>query len=166
MDEGTTTASLGRRLGALALDLFVMVLLLAPALFVVGAGPTETKPCRVEHGGVVVHSDEPDNALCTGPTPGTWALFGVLAVAAVGVSLAMAARLEGRKGQTLGAQAAGIQVVDYDTGEPIGAGRAIGRWFARIVSAAVCLVGFLWALFDPERRTWHDRLTRSVVVRS
>ena len=48
----------------------------------------------------------------------------------------------------------------------IGAGRAIGRWFARILAAAGCLGGFGWALFDPERRTWHGRVTRRVLGRS
>jgi uncharacterized RDD family membrane protein YckC len=162
----TANAGFGRRLAALLLDAFVTGLLLAPALFAVGAGPTETKSCRVESGQVVVGSDRPDNALCTSPTAGTWALFGLLAVAALAVSLVAAARLEGRRGQTLGAQAAGIRVVDADTGEPIGPARAVGRWFARLVSALACTIGFLWVLVDPQRQTWHDKLTRSVVVRA
>jgi uncharacterized RDD family membrane protein YckC len=156
-------AGFGRRLAALLLDGLVMALLLAPGFYVVGDGPTETKPCRVEQGTVV--DDGPFNAYCTGPTAGTLALFGVLAAAALAASLAMAALLEGRKGQTLGARAAGIRVVDAVSGDPIGPARAIGRWFARIVSWLPCAIGFLWMLVDADRQTWHDKLTTSVVVR-
>jgi uncharacterized RDD family membrane protein YckC len=157
-------AGFGRRLAALLLDGLITGLLLVPGLYVVGDGPTETKPCRVEHG-TVVESDAPDNAYCTGPTGRTVALFGVLTAAALTVSLAMAALLEGRSGQTLGARAAGIRVVDAGTGTPIGPARAVGRWFARLLSWLPCAVGFLWMLGDANRQTWHDKLTTSVVVR-
>jgi len=156
-------AGFGRRLAALLLDGLITGLLLTPGFYVVGSGETETKPCRVENGTVVV-SDRPDNAYCTGPTEGTLALFGALAGAALLASLAMAALLEGRSGRTVGARAAGIRVVDAGTGEPIGPARAVGRWFARILSWLPCAAGFFWMLFDADRQTWHDKLTTSVVV--
>jgi uncharacterized RDD family membrane protein YckC len=156
-------AGFGRRLAALLIDGLVTTATLVPAFLALGGGPTETTSCRVENGEVVVNGGPP-NALCTGPTAGTWALFAVLVVAAMAASVVHVARGEGRQGQTLGARALGIRVVDVDTGAPIGPGRAVLRWMARVVSALACLVGFLWMLGDPDRQTWHDKLTRSVVV--
>jgi uncharacterized RDD family membrane protein YckC len=156
-------AGFARRLAALIVDGLVTAATLVPAFVALGVGPTETTACRVENGEVVVNG-RPDNALCTGPAPGTWALFGLLVLAALVASIVHVARGEGRQGQTLGARALGIRVVDADTGAPIGPGRAVVRWLARLVSALACFVGFLRMLGDPGRQTWHDKLTRSVVV--
>lgn len=73
--------------------------------------------------------------------------------------------LEGSaSGQTLGKRAVGIRVIDYRTGGPIGFGRAVLRYFARIISALPCLLGYFWMLWDKERQTWHDKLISDVVV--
>jgi uncharacterized RDD family membrane protein YckC len=73
--------------------------------------------------------------------------------------------LEGSpSGQTIGKRVMGIRVYDLRQGGPIGTGRAIGRYFARILSAIACLLGYFWMLWDPERQTWHDKLVGSVVV--
>ena len=76
------------------------------------------------------------------------------------------ARLEGRTGQSLGSKALGITVVDAATGQPIGGGRAIGRFFARILSGFLCYLGYFWMLWDPQKQTWHDKLANSVVVKA
>ena len=34
----------------------------------------------------------------------------------------------------------------------------------RIVSGFVCLLGYLWMLWDRERQTWHDKVANTVVV--
>ena len=73
--------------------------------------------------------------------------------------------LEGSpSGQTIGKRMLGIRVYDLRQGGPIGTGRAIGRYFARIVSAIPCLLGYFWMLWDKEKQTWHDKLVGSVVV--
>ena len=73
--------------------------------------------------------------------------------------------LEGSaSGQTVGKRAMGIRVYDLRAGGSIGTGRAIGRYFAKIVSAIPCLLGYFWMLWDRERQTWHDKLVGSVVV--
>ena len=72
---------------------------------------------------------------------------------------------EGRPaGQTIGKIALGIRVIDFRTGGPIGYGRAIGRYFARILSTLPILLGYFWMLWDREKQTWHDKLVTSVVV--
>ena len=43
----------------------------------------------------------------------------------------------GPTGATLGKRAVGIRVIDFDSGGPIGYGRAFIRWLGRIVSSLV-----------------------------
>jgi uncharacterized RDD family membrane protein YckC len=67
-------------------------------------------------------------------------------------------------GQTLGKKVVNIRVIDFNTGGSIGYGRAVGRYFARILSTLPCLLGYFWMLWDREKQTWHDKLVNSVVV--
>ncbi len=55
-------------------------------------------------------------------------------------------------------------MIDFNTGGPIGYGRAAVRYVARILSAIVIFLGYLWMLWDPQKQTWHDKLSGSVVV--
>jgi uncharacterized RDD family membrane protein YckC len=70
----------------------------------------------------------------------------------------------GASGQTVGKKVMGIRVIDFRSGGPIGYGRALGRYFARILSALPLLLGYFWMLWDREKQTWHDKLVTSVVV--
>ena len=69
----------------------------------------------------------------------------------------------GPTGQTIGKKAVGIRVVDFNTGGPIGYGRAALRWVGRIPSG-ILFLGYLWMLWDPEKQTWHDKIATTVVV--
>ena len=71
----------------------------------------------------------------------------------------------GRTGQTPGDAALGIRVVDIDSGEVIGYGRAFGRALVSIVSALVILVGYLWMIWDKRNQTWHDKAVSSLPIR-
>ena len=68
------------------------------------------------------------------------------------------------RGQTVGQMALGIRVIDFNTGGPIGYGRAFLRWLVSIVSALVFLLGYLWMLWDKEKQCWHDTAANDVVV--
>jgi uncharacterized RDD family membrane protein YckC len=81
------------------------------------------------------------------------------------VTLMYHAYLEGGpSGQTLGKRALGIRVMDFETGGPLGFARAAVRHLGRGVSGIVLGIGYLSMLWDRERRTWHDKLSDSVVV--
>jgi uncharacterized RDD family membrane protein YckC len=81
------------------------------------------------------------------------------------LSLAYFTYFEGSSsGQTVGKRLLGIRVIDFSSGGPIGYGRAFVRWIARILSGIVCLLGYLWMLWDKEKQTWHDKLATTVVV--
>ena len=70
----------------------------------------------------------------------------------------------GARGQTVGQMAMGIRVIDFNTGGPIGYGRAFIRWLVSLISAAVILLGYLWMLWDKEKQCWHDKAANDVVV--
>jgi uncharacterized RDD family membrane protein YckC len=73
--------------------------------------------------------------------------------------------LEGSpSGQTIGKRMMNIRVVDADTGGAIGYGRAVVRYFARILSAIPCALGYFWMLWDDNKQTWHDKIATDVVV--
>ena len=66
-------------------------------------------------------------------------------------------------GQTIGKMALGIRVVTEE-GEPLDGAVAARRAVAGLASASVFGLGFLPALYGPERRAFHDRLTGTRVV--
>jgi uncharacterized RDD family membrane protein YckC len=68
------------------------------------------------------------------------------------------------RGQTVGKMAVGIRVIDFNTGGPIGYGRAFVRWLVSIVSGLAILLGYLWMLWDKEKQCWHDKAANDVVV--
>jgi len=70
----------------------------------------------------------------------------------------------GPTGQTIGKKALGIRVIDFNTGGPIGNGRAFIRYIGRIVSGIPIYLGYFWMLWDQEKQTWHDKMATTVVV--
>jgi uncharacterized RDD family membrane protein YckC len=70
----------------------------------------------------------------------------------------------GPTGQTLGKRAVGIRVIDFNTGGPIGYGRATIRMIGRWISGIPCYLGYLWMLWDKEKQCWHDKMAHDVVV--
>lgn len=68
-----------------------------------------------------------------------------------------------RRGQTLGMVSWRIRVTNQ-AGGPISLAQAITRFIAVFVSLAPLGLGFLWALLEPDGRTWHDRISRTMLV--
>ncbi len=67
---------------------------------------------------------------------------------------------------TLGKKLVGIQVVQKDTGEPLGCVRSFLRAVGYIPSTLLLMCGFLLAFIDDKRRSLHDYLAGSVVVQA
>lgn len=70
-----------------------------------------------------------------------------------------------RSGQTLGMLSWRIRVQRLD-GQRLSWRDALVRFGAALLSLAPIGLGFLWMLFDPEKRAWHDRLSGTRVVRT
>jgi uncharacterized RDD family membrane protein YckC len=73
--------------------------------------------------------------------------------------------LEGNTGQSTGKKVAGTKLVGMATGQPVGVGLAIGRYFVHILDAIPCYIGFLWPLWDSKRQTFADKILSTVVVK-
>jgi uncharacterized RDD family membrane protein YckC len=66
-------------------------------------------------------------------------------------------------GQTLGMRAWRLKLL-ADSGEPVSARQAIVRFFAACLSALVLALGYLWVLFDRDRKSWHDHISGTRLV--
>jgi uncharacterized RDD family membrane protein YckC len=84
------------------------------------------------------------------------------------IDMAIGATYEGvfvsRFGATPGKMALELKVVRPDGG-PVSLGRAVGRYFAKMVSAIVLMIGYIMVGFDSEKRALHDMLCDTRVIK-
>ena len=73
------------------------------------------------------------------------------------------AGMTGRYGATLGKMACGIRVISPEGGN-ISYMRAVGRYFAKLLSFITLYIGFIMAAFDDQKRSLHDRVCNTRVV--
>lgn len=66
-------------------------------------------------------------------------------------------------GQTVGMRAWRVQLIT-DRGDRIGWSGSALRFLVAGVSGAAFGLGFLWSLFNPQRRAWHDLATATRLV--
>jgi uncharacterized RDD family membrane protein YckC len=65
---------------------------------------------------------------------------------------------------TLGKKALGLEVTDL-AGRRISFGRATGRFFAKIISGMILMIGFIMAGFTEKKQALHDILAGTLVIR-
>lgn len=58
------------------------------------------------------------------------------------------------------------RIVDARTGLAAGTGQLVIRYLGYLVSLLPLGLGFIWAAFDPRKQAWHDKLARTMVVRT
>lgn len=69
----------------------------------------------------------------------------------------------GTTGQSIGKRVVGTKLIRESTGQPIGFGLAVGRYFLHILDG-FCYIGYLWPLWDSKRQTFADKIVGSIVV--
>jgi uncharacterized RDD family membrane protein YckC len=79
------------------------------------------------------------------------------------VALSYETVLIGKYGATLGKMACKIKVVTPDGGR-VSYPRSLGRYFAKLISYMICLIGYIMAGFDDQKRALHDRMCNTRVV--
>ncbi len=87
----------------------------------------------------------------------------VLMFIQVAIALSYETFMIGKYGATLGKMALKVKVVMADGGK-VTYLRALGRYFAKMLSGLTCLIGYIIAAFDEEKRTLHDRICDTRVV--
>ena len=70
------------------------------------------------------------------------------------------------RGQTPGMKAVGNRLVRTGTLQPIGVGRATGRFFASFLSGWFFDLGYFWMIWDKQKRTWHDMMCETIVIKA
>jgi uncharacterized RDD family membrane protein YckC len=89
----------------------------------------------------------------------------LVGLVAIGFAWLYAAGLESSRWQgTIGKQVMRLVVTDA-AGQRLGFLRATGRHAGKYLSALPVFLGFMAALFNPQRLTWHDRLAGTRVVK-
>jgi len=92
------------------------------------------------------------------------AAVGLAYLAGVAIAATYEALFVNKLGATPGKMVVGLRVVRPDGG-PISLGRAFGRYFAKILSSLILLIGYIMVAFDREKRGLHDILVDTRVIR-
>lgn len=164
------TAAWGARAGAFVIDHVLLSILPAIALIVIREGGRDVRTCELTaEGGIAVFGqDAVTTGLCEYPSSSAIAISVTVFLIGVAVWFLHCAR-EGRTGVTVGKSIVGIRTVDRRTLQPVGAGRGIGRGVVRGLLGwgtlgAGFVVDHLWALWDRDQQTLHDKVVSAVVV--
>ena len=64
---------------------------------------------------------------------------------------------------SIGKRIMGLKVID-ERGERLTITRALGRNFAKVLSAAPLFLGFIWVTFSEKNQGWHDSLADTLVI--
>ena len=86
-----------------------------------------------------------------------------------GIQIAIAATyttlMLGKYDATLGKMACKIKVITSDGGK-VSYARALGRHFAEFLSAIILSIGYIIAAFDDQKRSLHDRICNTRVIKT
>ncbi|MET0910483.1 MAG: RDD family protein [Ilumatobacteraceae bacterium] len=130
-------ASFGARFGGLLLDIALLTVACVPGIAVLALG---------------------SGALAV-------ALGALLLFAGFAAATVLYATGVSRTGQSFGNRVTGSRVVDARNGHLISAGDAGSRYVVRMLVSMILFIGFLTALGNSQRRTFHDNIAGTVVIR-
>ena len=136
IDFDPALASFGARFVGLVIDSLIVLLFLVPGIALAAAGSTP-------------------------------AIIAGFAVQFVGFAAAtvLYARSVSRTGQWIGNRVTTTTVVDARNGRMVTPGEAGLRFVIRTLVSPILFIGFLMALFDSQRRSFHDLVAGTVVTR-
>lgn len=126
------------RVGAYLIDLIILMIVTVPLAFLLGDNPFDTSP------------DAP--------------VYGASDIVGLVIGIAYFVGFESSSMQaTPGKSALGLVVTDVD-GRRISALRALGRYFAKILSSLILLIGYIMIAFTDRKQGLHDLICSTLVV--
>ena len=116
--------------------------------------------------GRTIHSDDWNSSSINGAAGVGIALleFVIWAAFIVAIWLYFALMESGPGQATLGKKALGLKVTNLE-GQRIGFGAASGRFFGKIISGMILMIGYIMAAFTERKQALHDMLAGTLVVR-
>jgi uncharacterized RDD family membrane protein YckC len=66
-------------------------------------------------------------------------------------------------GQTIGKRVMKLRVAGID-GAPLNWRKGVLRYLGSLISSFTFSIGYLWALFDYDKQTWHDKNAGTIVI--
>ena len=92
-------------------------------------------------------------------------LIGGLGYVAMVAVLVYLYYVQGEEGGTPGKRMTGLKGVKLVDGQVTGGGMGIVRQIAHAIDGAICYIGYLFPLWDPQRQTLADKIVGTVVLR-
>lgn len=134
------------RVGAYLIDGIILAIVQSIIMFTMLGSLMSMKPGQV-----------PDSSAM----PKLFAVYGIVTV----LQWLYFALMESSSNQgTIGKMAVGIKVINLK-GERISFGKATGRFFAKIISALILLIGFLMVAFTEKKQGLHDQIVGTLVIK-
>jgi uncharacterized RDD family membrane protein YckC len=147
MPSNSSYAGFWLRFAALIIDSIIMYAMIIPLIFIFYGG----------FSGYIQQMADPANAFSS-----TYWMF-VLTILVINIAYFCGMESSARQG-TFGKSAVGIKVSSL-TGERISFMNAVGRYFAKIISAIILLIGYIMAAFTPKKQALHDMIASTLVVK-
>ena len=98
-----------------------------------------------------------------GISAGGGALLGLAYLGSFVLWIYNRAILQGRTGQSWGKKALNLRLVRMADGQPLGGLMCFVRDIVHVLDG-ICLIGYLWPLWDARRQTFADKIMNSVVL--
>ena len=150
-----TYAHWGKRVGAYIIDAILTNLAAIPLWIGYGMLIASVDPVTDPETGVTTATGDPSGV--------SLALMALGVLTYLGFFIWNTFIKQGRTGYTIGKGVLGIKLVSEQTGQPVGAGMSFVRQLAHILDS-ICLLGYLWPLWDAKRQTFADKVMKSVVI--
>lgn len=152
-------ATFGQRLGALLIDVLVLLAIIAIPYGIAFALLSSSIKTTQTRTGTVTTTNGATLTLAV-------ILFIIVGVLSLLYEPLQTARKNDKNGQTVGRRALKIRITNLQGG-PITTGQAWGRFlFRAFFSGSIFYLGYLWVLWDPMKQGWHDKVANTLVLRA
>lgn len=160
--EPSIYASFNERMMASAIDITVLFMILNRPAQAMSAKLYETLPPEAR--AALSQNQNIAELLETATSSGFLTLYIVNFIVQVVLIGILIVTFQSLVHTTPGKWIVGLRITRSDNETFPSTGRLIVRYIGYIISCTPLMLGFIWMNFDPQRRTWHDRLAGTRVI--